>query len=63
VRQSESWNELRGFLTAKRKRPPRVKVLKLVMHENRKQQNDRQRHADKPKQCTFSKAHVSSLLM
>jgi hypothetical protein len=40
-----------------------VKLLKLVMHENRKQQNDRQRHADKPKQCTFSKAHVSSLLM
>jgi hypothetical protein len=30
-----------------------------VMHEDRKQQNDRQRDADQPKQRTFSETHRS----
>jgi hypothetical protein len=33
----------------------------LVMHEQRQQQNDRQRNAEQPQQCTSSKAHESLL--
>jgi hypothetical protein len=36
-------------------------VLKLVMHENREEKNDRQRNADKPEQRASSKSHVSLL--
>jgi hypothetical protein len=33
------------------------------MHEDRKQQNDRQRDADQPKQRTFSETHRRLYLM
>jgi hypothetical protein len=29
----------------------------LVMHKNSEQKNNRQRDADQPEKCTFSKAH------
>jgi hypothetical protein len=33
----------------------------LVVHENSQQKNNRQWNADQPKQCAFSKSHVSLL--
>jgi hypothetical protein len=38
------------------KAPPK-RGLCLVMHEDREQEDDRQRHAEQPKQRTSSKAH------
>ena len=34
-----------------------VKHHELVMHKNSEQKNNRQRDADQPEKCTFSKAH------
>jgi hypothetical protein len=33
----------------------------LVVHEQCKQENDRQRDAEQPKQCTFTEAHENLL--
>jgi hypothetical protein len=46
---------------AEAERPPVSRILKLVMHENREENNDRQRNSDKPEQRTSSKTHVSLL--